>query len=135
MSTRQLDLRFIVDEIVEGSDGIGAARAGIRRRRRLAAADVANLEPEAIAAANGTGIRDQSHELGVGRRYRRSAERAGLLRVEPRVDAGQVEGVAAERQQAELIVVLEFRQANGAVGCDDGGGGATLDGGESEDRE
>lgn len=97
MSIGELDLRFIVDEVVEGSDGIGAPRAGIGRRR-LAAADVANLEPEAIAAAaNGTGIRDQSHELGVGRGYRRSAERAGLLRVEPRVDAGHVEGVAAER--------------------------------------
>lgn len=31
--------------------------------------------------------------------------------------------------------MLEFRQADGAVGGDDGGGGAALDGGESEDRE
>ena len=44
-----------------------------------------------------------------------AAERAGGAGAEPDVDAGDVEGVAAQRQQAEPVVVRELAEADGAV--------------------
>ena len=43
------------------------------------------------------------------------AERAGGSGGEPGVDAGGVEGVGAGREEAELVIALELRQADGAV--------------------
>lgn len=115
---------------------IGGSR---RRRRRLvvvAAADVSNFETEAAAVCGGCAVigGGKSHELGVRSGDRGATERASLLRLEPRVDADGVEGVAAEREETELVAGLEFRQADGAVGGY-GGGGSASDGGEGEERE
>jgi len=44
-----------------------------------------------------------------------AAEGAGGAGAEPDVDAGDVEGVAAQREQAEPVVVRELAQADGAV--------------------
>jgi hypothetical protein len=44
-----------------------------------------------------------------------AAERAGGVRQQPRVDALEVERVAALGQQPELVVGLELAQAHGAV--------------------
>lgn len=44
-----------------------------------------------------------------------AAERAAGVRLEPRVDAGQVEGVAALGEQAEALAVPELAEAHGAV--------------------
>ena len=44
-----------------------------------------------------------------------SAERTRGVREEPRVDTVDVEGVAANRKQPELIVLGEFAETDGAV--------------------
>ena len=44
-----------------------------------------------------------------------SAERAGGSRGEPGIDAGGVEGMGAGRKEAELVIALELREADGAV--------------------
>lgn len=44
-----------------------------------------------------------------------AAERAGRRRSEPGVDALGVEGVAASREEAELVVRVKVREADGAV--------------------
>lgn len=46
---------------------------------------------------------------------RPSAERARGVREEPRVDAVDVESVAADRKQPELVVLGEFAEADRAV--------------------
>lgn len=56
------------------------------------------------------------------------------MRLKPRVDAYGVEGVAAEREESELVTRLELRQADGAVGGD-GRGRPAGDGGVGEERE
>uniref|UniRef100_A0A0A9C377 Uncharacterized protein n=1 Tax=Arundo donax TaxID=35708 RepID=A0A0A9C377_ARUDO len=63
--------------------------------------------------------------LGLGRRLwgrvddkGAAAGWAGGVSAEPSVDAGDVEPVAALRQDADLLLLRELRQADGAVGQD-----------------
>lgn len=55
-----------------------------------------------------------------------------MVGCEPRVDATRVEGVAAGGEESELVVRLELREADSAVG---GGGFDGGDGVEGEERE
>lgn len=130
----------IVDGVIVRADRVCPPRSCRRRLLRrcgiAAEADAAELNPE----ASGVEIRAVLGEKyfiecvgGVGRDGG-PAERAGLIGRDPLVDAGSVEGVTAERQQAELIVRLEFGEADGAVAA------AAVevlrgDGAEGEERE
>lgn len=69
--------------------------------------------------------------LGVGGDYGGAAEGACLIGDDPRVDAGGVERVAADWQQAELIMRLKLRQTHRAVSSGKVSGDRT----ECEERE
>ncbi|KAM1315738.1 hypothetical protein ACFX15_018744 [Malus domestica] len=62
------------------------------------------------------------NELGVGSGDRGAIEWASLLRLEPRVDADDVEGLATEREKTKLVVELKFRQADRGEGEERKGG-------------
>lgn len=138
------DLGVFVHKILERSDGVGprsvAGKVIIGRRRRLVvvAADIADLDSEAVSVVIISLSGSQGLEnVGVGDEDRRSAERTGLVRLEPSIDAESVEGVTADREEAELVGRLEFRKADSAIGAGDcrGGAASARDGGEGEERE
>lgn len=105
-------------------------RARIRRRVwSPAAADIADRQAE---ASDGGGSQE---EVRVRAGDSGAAHRTYLrLTGEPRVDALHVEGVKALREEAELVVRQELRQANCAVSGDGDGSGACYVG-EFEARE
>lgn len=136
MSIAEDDLGVLVDEVLERANGVGPPREVAGIRRRSSAADVSDLDSKAIAAAAVvfTVRREKRLEdFGLGDENRRSAQRTGLVGVKPRVDTERVERVAAEGEEAELVVGLELREADGAIGG--GGGAARRDGGEGEERK
>lgn len=99
----------------------------------MAAADASHLQPETLTG----GIRSERalEDVSVGGEDGRATQRTRLTRLQPRVHAEGVERVAAQREEPELVVRLEPRQADGAVGGAGGGGCSASDGGEGEQRE
>ena len=119
-------LHLLVHAVVEGAERVGAPVVG--RGGGAAVADAADLDAEAprvVAAPRVEGILLRrvgggggggGGEWRVRERDGGAAERAGRGGAEPGVDTGGVERVAARREQPQLGLGRERREADGAVG-------------------
>lgn len=139
----------IVDNVIERPYRVRPPRSSfhslfLRRSSAAAEADTAKLDPEASAvSAPETAVQiaaifggqDFIECGGGGGQYGGPAERTRLIGQDPLVYAGAVEGVAAERQEAELVARLELGEADGAVTAAAAAVEVPRDGAEGEERE
>lgn len=87
-----------------------------RRRRRFLALTLGAQTGRARLLRRGRRLADLDGHLGIGANLdRRSAERTRGVRMEPHVDAISVEAVVTLRQPSAGLVLLEFRQTDGAL--------------------
>ena len=75
------------------------------------------LQPALLRLSSRDRTRAHSTALAArGDLQKQTTRRARGVRSQPRVDASDVESVAARRQHSDLVSGDEFRQANGAIG-------------------